>query len=129
MRVSSMPQQRDDRTALEQAVEGLDPAAPDRDGVRWRTRLSSLVPNHSMLSTAEWELRHRIIWWGLVVAGVVDAVVGLASPRTSSWAVAIEMLPVAMLGLAGRIGASRWLREASTSLGVLSACGILVHFT
>lgn len=86
------------------------------------------LPDGSAIPDEEFEARHRIITLVLAVHAPVLVLVGVVGDY-ALWHAALESAPVVVFALLGHYLHGRVLRSTSTSLGLLVAASVLVHFT
>ncbi|MEZ5378191.1 MAG: methyl-accepting chemotaxis protein [Acidimicrobiales bacterium] len=92
------------------------------------TVIKANIPKGGSISSAQFELRHRIITIVLAAHTPVLLVIGLASGY-AWWHAIIESLPPAVLAFYARTGPSRLIKSTVSSVGLVAAASILVHFT
>ncbi len=85
-------------------------------------------PDGRALDDADFEMRHRVITYALAAHVPVLIVIGLANGY-ALWHAALESVPVLVFTAVARQRGSRLIRSASSSLGLVVAASILIHFT
>lgn len=93
----------------------------------WST-IRDNIPDGSAISDEEFEQRHRVINGVLIAHAPVLFVVGLVAGY-AVWHAALETAPIIVFAALGVSLHGRALRSTATSLGLLVAASILVHFT
>ncbi len=92
------------------------------------TVIKDYIPRGDSISDAQFAVRHKTITIVLALHTPVLFVVGLASGY-AWWHAVIESLPPVVLAAYARTGPSRLIKSTVSSVGLIVAAAVLVHFT